>query len=759
MCLTETRIAVVVVAVFRRGGVSSMVADQAQDMAAMKDVELRLSYMIDQITPEEFRWQDAYYDRDSALGRELLFLIAENQWVRATSETIKIARSDMVETTIQVDIELDRITHEAFRDRAGEIWLPVLILPPLRQRLPELDPYSTLTVRDATGTRLPTLANTDVQHRVAAALTEIILNMAEAQLPEVGGGAFSATRSHRLVLSAAIYRLMRGEHVPAAVMAREVSARHEDEGPLPRFARVQRDLGDLLERFSSLLADIDPLGKEDAAARRSALARQLVYRSIQVLRAFAESAIVVIASECGNTPTALTVTVPSRPLHWAPSNQAEVGQPAGSTRRMRARLLSWRWLRPANWILPRACLRINLLLPSADIDRHIQVNLPDEISPDPSRPLGSRAQLNIKTGQPLALDQLGGLMSQLADASQDWPPASYRCLADLAGAKADAVQASLRDYRVVTALSEAAVTSPEPSIPTQKFREQLGALREALRDISARGQTADACARLMQVWQKGVWLRVPMERRVSTDIVSPGVVAARARMVEDAYQRAAPTEATIQVHVAVTDSVDFSAANISGSMSILLMAAVLGFFVFGQLLRSSRQQVSPEVLAIVLTLFSAIQAGRLGQVARSTMRGLLTPAGNPLILASIVPTVILAVALAFSRTAIWAITWAGACITGQLLLLCWQWLLLRRSLAKGLDHPDRRLQLPSGPVLYTDSCDYSYSEVLHSRWWRKTVADALMVGRQAYGYVIWQHGTPQSPQTLRSLLSGSRPAG
>ena len=741
-------------------GVGCMTVDQAQDVDAMRDVAVRLSYMIGQITPEEFRWQDANYDRDSALGRELLYLIAENQWVRATSETIDIARSDMVETTIQIDIELGRITHEAFRGRAGKIWLPILVLPPLLQRVPELDPFSALTVRDAAGARLPTLPDTDVQHRVAAALTEIIVNMAEARLPEVDDQVFSATRSHRLMLSAAVYRLLGSEHVPTAVMTRRVPARHDDDGPLPRFARVRRDLGDLVERFSGLLSGTDSAGQDDAAAERSALARQLAFRAIQLLRAFTESAIVVIAAERGHAPTVLTVTVPSRPLHWAASGQAEPGQRAGSTRGMRTRLLSWRWLRPANWILPGACLKIDLLLPSADADRHIQVNLPDEISPDPSRPLGSRARLAIRTGPPL-IRQLGELMNQLADASEDWPPALYQCLADLAGAKADAALESLRDYRVAAAAGETAVTSPTSPAPThvtQKAREQLGTLREALRSISAHEEPDEARARLMRAWRGGTWLPASAERRVSTDIISPGVVVARARMIDDVNQRAAPSEATIQIQVALTDAVNFSVASIAGSASILLMAVVLGFFLFHWVLPSSSREVSPEVLAIVLTLFSAIQAGRLGQATRSTMHGLLTPAGNPLILVSIVPSVILAVALAFSLTAIWAVTWASACITVQLLLLSWQWLLLRRSLSRGLAPPDRA-QLPDSPTLYTDGCDYSHSEVLHSRWWRKTVADALMVGRQSYGYVIWQHGTPQNPQTLRSLLRGSRPAG
>ena len=102
------------------------------DGAAHRDVAVKLNYFIRQITPEEFRWQDANYDQDSALGRELLFLIANNEWSRATSEIIDIARSDTVETTIKIDVDLSRIAHEAFRGRTGQLWLPVLVLPPLR---------------------------------------------------------------------------------------------------------------------------------------------------------------------------------------------------------------------------------------------------------------------------------------------------------------------------------------------------------------------------------------------------------------------------------------------------------------------------------------------------------------------------------------------------------------------------------------------------------------------------------------------------
>jgi len=55
-------------------------------------VAWRLDYMIGQITPDEYTWRDANYDRDSVLGRELLFLVANDGWIRATSEIIDIAR-------------------------------------------------------------------------------------------------------------------------------------------------------------------------------------------------------------------------------------------------------------------------------------------------------------------------------------------------------------------------------------------------------------------------------------------------------------------------------------------------------------------------------------------------------------------------------------------------------------------------------------------------------------------------------------------
>jgi len=84
--------------------------------------------MVKAVNLDEFYWQEAHYDRDSRQGRELLFLMANHEWVRATSEMVDISRSDAVETTIKIDVDLSQITHEAFRKRTGRIWLPVSIL-------------------------------------------------------------------------------------------------------------------------------------------------------------------------------------------------------------------------------------------------------------------------------------------------------------------------------------------------------------------------------------------------------------------------------------------------------------------------------------------------------------------------------------------------------------------------------------------------------------------------------------------------------
>ena len=477
-----------------------------KDREAQQVLARKLDYLIGQITPEEFRRQDANYDQDSALGRELLFLIANNEWARATSEIINIARSDTVDTTIKIDVDLSRIAHEAFRGRTGQLWLPVLVLPPLQSRYLEPDPFATCTVTDASGALLATLPNADVRHRVAAALAETIVNIAVARLPDLGRLGVSASRDQRLLLAAAIYRLLRSENVPKAVVAGDTAGQQAPGGPVQRIGTARRDLADLLGSYAGLLEPVPPVPAQAASAgqgngarpgqgsepdhaapERRDFARVLTGRAVQVLDAFTKSAVVVVAADRARTPTVLTVTVPSRPLRK---------QPPPSERRAPGLL---RWLRPSilNRVLPRARLEIDLLLPSADADRQVQVNLPDGVSFDPWQRQDRQAELDIRAGPPPPVTQLGYLMDQLTAAPEEWPAELYRALGDLTCAKAAATRETLRDHRAVPRhLLEP--TDPRPQLLTREVGDRLDRLGDILSKISAGLPIADA----RQAWPR-----------------------------------------------------------------------------------------------------------------------------------------------------------------------------------------------------------------------------------------------------------------
>ncbi len=159
------------------------------------------------------------------------------------SETVNISRSDAVDTSIKIDVDLEQITHEAFRNGASQPWLPLLVLPapkraahaewqpegdhgrksrrPARAWMPglfnvvfgllkqplrqtgEADPFATLTVTGAAGDLLAMLPNADVRHRISAAMAEIIVNMAAVRWPGPESERPVADRDQRLVLSAA----------------------------------------------------------------------------------------------------------------------------------------------------------------------------------------------------------------------------------------------------------------------------------------------------------------------------------------------------------------------------------------------------------------------------------------------------------------------------------------------------------------------------------------------------------------------------
>ena len=173
------------------------------------------------------------------------------------------------------------------------------------------------------------------------------------------------------------------------------------------------------------------------------------------------------------------------------------------------------------------------------------------------------------------------------------------------------------------------------------------------------------------------------------------------------------------------------------------MAVVLAFLVIAAVRqgRHSTDAPSAEVLAGALTLFSAIQAARIDHPDRSTLRGLLLAAGNWLVVASILPTIVLAVALAFHASGWTPVREAVAAIALQILLQLTMgpWLRFGRR-TRSRRHQKLRTSPPP---------DYARLGVLRSQWWHNATADALTLGRQATGYVVWEHdGAPSLTRLL-----------
>ena len=87
--------------------------------------------------------------------------------------------------------------------------------------------------------------------------------------------------------------------------------------------------------------------------------------------------------------------------------------------------------------------------------------------------------------------------------------------------------------------------------------------------------------------------------------------------------------------------------------------------------------------------------------------------------------------------------WAAVCVAGQVVFqaaMSWSPLATTESA-----RPEGR------QTFYTDPLNYEHFTALRSNYWRSTTADALMIGRAAYGYVVWQKSSP--PPQLHPLLS------
>jgi hypothetical protein len=746
---------------------------------------LELWCMVGLVTAEEFHRHEDRHDHDSGQGRELLFLIANHEWVRGTSEIVDIDRSDAIETALKIDLDLRQITHEAFRGRTGRLWLPVTVLPQQTvQGHHEPDPFATVT--DAADNLLPLMPAEDLWHQMSAGMAEIIVNMAIAHLPGRAressradpsrGQAESirfAARDDRVLLSAAVHRLLRLGSDPAAEAVRnenveairdkniesefagfasrlrDLRAEPDAEAMRFRLAAASYRLRWLLAAYITYLGQYAEIPAAETAVdvlglRPSQFAPKLAFRAVRVLQALAASTVIAVPLDIDSAPTVLTVRVPARRLRLVSK---------------RARLT-----KPKTWLIsPSAHLQIDVLLPTADADRQVQIHLADGISFDEPRHAGrtgrsaTAARLDIAVQEPSPVQDLSVSMQQvlrdeqglsasmqqvLHDKDHKWPFALTQWLGDLARAKAALVVDALRHYEV-RGENDAAASLQDGKTLTDLCRESLEELSGKLRSVT---DDAASLAQLRNFWQESGLDGLNLFRRTSVDPPGPRALVARAEMIEDVAQRATPETAVIHADVRVADREYFSITRTSAKLSLLVMTGILIAIISWHFIspKSSESSLHPEVLAIVLTLFATIQASRVERPDRSTLQGELSASGTGMLAASMLPPVALAVALAFQPTALVASSWALVFIAVQmsfLVLMRWWWgpSLERR------EHGERKRRwftLGDRRKFETEHLDYGHFEVLRSDYWRNTTADALMLGRMAYGYVI-RHGTDE----------------
>lgn len=718
----------------------------------------RLLDSIGQVTADEFYRHDTHYNRDSRLGRELLYLIANDDWIRSTTEIINLNRSDAIDSVVKVNVDTGKITHEAFGDDAGPLWLPLLVLTMPDSAAAAQSSPGQLTVVDANGSVLAPMREADVWHAISAALSEIFVTIADTRWPWPEERRPGADRDQRVVLSAAVFLLLSGtgragaasgpgESGPGAaggpgeigLSGASSRARYEEsDSPL---GEAKRKLAILLRRYYKAFARPAQGGPARPA---DAEARLLITRAAELLYAFTSAVVVVAGVDRSDAPAVLTLTAPTRKLH--------------DERRHVHRLL--------RQLQPRARLEIDLLLPSGDADRQVEIAVPEGVSIDLSarRTMtttpGMDADIVVTVDPPPAAARLATLMASVL---AEPVPAVRECLAGLALTQADTFAEVLNQHLV---LAEPAAADPATAdqIAAESY-EQLGErtalitsrldrLRERLREVAASPSSPDAVlAALGQAWGDGGWIRHRLLRRAAASVLSPDTLTGRTGLIENTRQRVPPGSAKVTVPVEVADARFYSIARFSGAVSIVLMLVVLLFYAFALARHFTDGSPNPDVLASTLTLFSVIQAGRVEAPDRSTLRGRLTGAGNWLIIASILPTVVLAIAIAFGISGWAPVWWSAAAIASQALFLTAMW---RGPLSAAGSHrhqPHRVLRTTPTPA-------YAKTGVLRAAWWQTATANALVLGRQAHGYLIWEHRHDHAvpgPQSLRPVLGRIQP--
>jgi hypothetical protein len=678
---------------------------------------------------EDFRIEDFRFETDSRHGRDLLYLLSNNDWARRTTEVVDVGRVRAVDSEIVVDVDLSFVSHEAFRSDDDLVWLPILALPAqqqVRQRwtgpagarqqgrvgraesvIP--DAITSLEVHDAGANRVTKVPQGEVHHWLGAVLAETLLPQLRAPVQP----QHRADRRDQVVLLAAALRRMLQQSISGSDPQGATGDQPRGLGPLSYGPGHRRFDGRLdAARLALTETFAHDLGQER---------RGLDSRVSEILDSLLGTVLVVVAVERNPLPTSFRVRLPSRRLvrHQA------------SPLRLR----------------PRARLEIDLLAATTHADRLVRLELPPGVTWLPSADRAGTDVARIEVNPPRPYNQLRSLVRQLVETAGSRVSWVDRRLAELALDKCEAVRESLRYYR-----------SPRPAGDgTADLLDRLALLQERLRLVSRsggaeEGPPADEAAALRpkqllaERWEGGDWLLRPLERRLVSNTASPDAVQFRATAIEDFTLRAEPTRARLELDVAVEDSPVLDTARDTNAVNLLLLLVVTGLLVWH---RGHREVgLTIDVLATVLTLFPAIQASRIERPDVSTLSGLLTQPGYWLSLATAVPSILLAASLGVLPEQ--GQVWAAVAATGVQAVLA---LLIRRPRDAGLD------AVRSAPplTLATDHApDHRGFEVLRSTWARTLSAEALELGRPAHAEVVLG---PDGPGALNDLVEPAAAAG
>jgi hypothetical protein len=702
------------------------------------------------VTLEEYRLTEMRFETDSRLGRELLYLLSNNEWLRRTTETITIDRVSAADTTIVVDVDSGYVVHEALRLNEGSLWLPLIALPPdvptgksARSRGSSADgtraagtpaagtqlrdvPVS-LQVTDVTGNRLADLPQPEVRRQLAAALAETLVNRIGLRHEDDHRGQ-SLAREHQVLIAAAIAQLLATDRDRSSLAddaGEQEGTRRDSQARSSRLEHLQSVLEIALTREIELAETNVVAGNGAPAAedpiRSDPTPSAMRSREAEILQAVRGIMLVVVPVKPHAGATSFTVRMPSRRLARDPDGRH----------------------------LTMARLEIGLLVPGPDADRVIQVEMPEGVRCPPGTDGMLRVHAEITVQAPAQYNQLRLLVDQLtgADGLESWV---RKQLAELAVVKLDAVIQSLRQH--YTLISESPSATADLLGKLWKIRVPLDELSRgsdnAPKDVDEQTKSTVKLTRQWTDLKSDFKPHLKLHRRLTHNTVSPGSVRFGASAIDEFTLRSEPVEAFVELFVVPDDSPVLATASAVNMVNLALLAGVTCALLLSRGTDADEVSTQAQVLSAVLAIFPTIQASRVTRPDPGRLNGRLQVPHFWLGLFTAVPGVLLAGALAFTKGGMRAFLAAIAALALQVAGQVW----ISRL---------RKLPGPSwepGIQLYTEFApDHAELDALHTVWCRSLTGEALLFGRTAFPYLVIQEDKPNGLLDLLSQVQGGRP--